>query len=1156
MPQLVRTINALCLCVLLAGHAVGLMETLPALDGAGVPQTFEAMWAGYDPRAEPLEVEVLHEWEAEGVVMRVVRFRVGVFKGESAWLAAIYGYPKGESGVPGLVQIHGGGQYADHRAVLYNALRGYATVSISWAGRIIAPGYTVDPGGVARFWAGDTDAPGYRVTTDWGALDAYHAPGRGPLNTYVTLEPSAWTLDGVESPRNSGWFLSALAARRAITFLEQQPEVDAERIGVYGHSMGGKLTVMTAAADERVRAAAPSCGGVSERQGRSDLYLATVGDAANLPHVTCPIIFLSPANDFHGRVDDLPAAIDDIQSDLWRITSSPHHNHQDTAAYQVATQLWFDQHLKGAFTYPQTPEVELSLGAADGVPRVTVWADTARPILSLDVYYCTQGQPPGERNDHHNTIHRFWHHAAAHRDGDTWSAALPLDTTDKPLWVYANATYALDEPVRGAGYYYGPYTARTFVLSSVLQVASPESLAEAGVRATLEPTHLIEDFGSGWEKQWFTYDDNIWARRTHKVYAPTWRAPAGARLTLDVRSTDANTLVVGIDGYAAEVALAGGDNWQEVSLTPSDFTDAHGNALSGWEGISELRLGHREVLRSGRDEPKAERVLGGAWRGASPAFRRLAWEPVEPEPGVGAEVKRGAHAAALLSVFPPSTYHADAPGESHLTLEFEPSAGPWVEGVDERAVFQAAITHEQDALNSFELRMGKGGQVYSLAGAFGESVPPSWRANGATSPWNDEVWQFVSVCSRYNMAKDPPAWLDAAAPFAVTYFIHNSGCYLDDADSDLKNLYCPLLASRHDPDERSYAQVNWGLVPQMRTVHRSPLLYYTQVRDIGEGIIELTWVVHNFSTREDVVFDYHNAPWGGTRVSSLPLYYSTTPDGGLLLEDPQAPRARNGIDVRETAGFSIACAEGTPDSPALALVYGRDQHREAEQQRRDNDEPYVQARGTVYRAWRAGAVRYQDQWADFANLPANSFRNYDVAEIIPRLRLAPQSTIWHRSYLVVGGRERCRELAAELVEHVDYGARAFPAGEAPLVDVPGRGDGPGFHLFAHPVAGTLPVFALRDKRTGQVACTTDPYRYTPQEPLDLDVPADHPDADYWRHAVGYQLDGQTEFLGLLGFGYETEPDAEGWVPLSSVRPLQRPGVAPQFDVDVWVQASP
>ena len=37
--------------------------------------------------------------------------------------------------------------------------------------------------------------------------------------------------------------LYAAAARRGITLLEQQPEVDAGRIGLTGHSMGGRLTV-------------------------------------------------------------------------------------------------------------------------------------------------------------------------------------------------------------------------------------------------------------------------------------------------------------------------------------------------------------------------------------------------------------------------------------------------------------------------------------------------------------------------------------------------------------------------------------------------------------------------------------------------------------------------------------------------------------------------------------------------------------------------------------------------------------------------------------------------------------------------------------------------------------------------------------------------
>ena len=83
------------------------------------------MWAGYDPRAEPLEVETLKAWEEDGVVLRVLRYRIGIFKGRKAMMAAVYGYPKGGSKLPGLVQIHGGGQYADQKAALTNGKRGY-----------------------------------------------------------------------------------------------------------------------------------------------------------------------------------------------------------------------------------------------------------------------------------------------------------------------------------------------------------------------------------------------------------------------------------------------------------------------------------------------------------------------------------------------------------------------------------------------------------------------------------------------------------------------------------------------------------------------------------------------------------------------------------------------------------------------------------------------------------------------------------------------------------------------------------------------------------------------------------------------------------------------------------------------------------------------
>ncbi len=602
-------------------------ETLPPLKDGRAPKNFEEMWTGFDPRAEPLEVETLKQWEEDDVVLRIVRFRIGVFKGKESKLAAIYGFPKSvartDERLPGLVQIHGGGQYADHKACLANAKRGYASVSIAWAGRISAPGYRVSPVEVKLFWDGKTDDPKYMLTTDWGAVDGYHAPGRNPGNVFPSAKSAAWTLDAVESPRNSGWFLCALAARRALTFLERQPEVDPDRLGVYGHSMGGKLTVMTAV-DSRVKAAAPSCGGISDRYNNSPLFRATIGDDVSLKKITCPIIFLSPSNDFHGRIGDLPDAVREIASQDWRVTCSPHHNHQDTPPYEVATSLWFDQHLKGSFSFPKTPVATLKLKTDDGVPAFTVKPDRSKSILSIDVFYTQHGVPG--RDPHENTMHRFWHHAPASEADGTWTARLPLHTADKPLWVYANVVYPLAAPVAGAGYYYGDNTAKTFNVSSLLQIASPKELAAAGARSTLKPTRLIENFEGDWEKEWFTYRPGEWSRTTHKLYDETWKAPPGARLSLEVQSAEPNTLVVLIDEYAAEVQLAGGQRWQKVMLAPQDFKNSNGEPLPNWKSIRRLKLSPAEHLRPKRGDPSKPRLVGRNWRGTPPQFRNLRWQ--------------------------------------------------------------------------------------------------------------------------------------------------------------------------------------------------------------------------------------------------------------------------------------------------------------------------------------------------------------------------------------------------------------------------------------------------------------------------------------------------------------------------------------------------
>ncbi|MBT5927857.1 MAG: hypothetical protein HOH33_14690 [Verrucomicrobia bacterium] len=600
-----------------------IQETLPPLKNGKAPDTVEALWKNFEPRKEPLETEILHEWEQEDVIMKVIRYRVGIFKGKKSMMAAIYGFPKGGALLPGLVQLHGGGQYADYRAVLTNAKRGYATISVSWAGRINAPDYKVTPKEVQLFFNEVKDHPDYKLTTDWAALDAYHAPSRDGVSS-MGVKPDSYTLDAIESPRNGGFFLWTLAARRALTFLERQPEVDANRLGVYGHSMGAKITVLTAGTDQRVKAAAPSCGGISNSTD-NPLYQKTMADSVYLNQITCPIIFLSPSNDFHGHLSDLPQAMELIQTREWRAVTSAHMNHQDHGNFEVDGLLWFDQHLKKAFQFPETPESSLDLKAKHSIPSFTVKPDPSAPIQEVDIYYTQQGISPSKGVEREHRINRFWHHAKAIRQGSVWSAELPLASVKDPLWVYGNVRYVLDKPVMGAGYYYRVYTTDTYNLSTLISTASPRQLENSEIQAILHPSTMIERFDKYWEKDWFTYKPGHWARRTHKIYHPLWAAPPNAKLGIEIQSDTANTIVIGIDDFATEVALKGGNQWQVVELSKSDFSNALGNSINDWTGNKELRLGDKETLRFKSNGEEQRRSVGVDWKGSQPKFRNLRW---------------------------------------------------------------------------------------------------------------------------------------------------------------------------------------------------------------------------------------------------------------------------------------------------------------------------------------------------------------------------------------------------------------------------------------------------------------------------------------------------------------------------------------------------
>ena len=394
-------------------------------------------------------------------------------------------------------------------------------------------------------------------------------------------------------------------------------------------------------------------------------------------------------------------------------------------------------------------------------------------------------------------------------------------------------------------------------------------------------------------------------------------------------------------------------------------------------------------------------------------------------------------------------------------------------------------------------------------------------------------------------------------------------------------LYCPLLAQDTPDDGRSYRSVNWGFVPQQNTIHRSPLLYYVQTRDAGDGIIEVTYVVHNFSTRDDIVFDWLNAPWGGTRMSSLPYHYLSSPEGELKDREWMKVNAE-AIGVRSTGGWNLSSAGESPDSPSLALVFGRDKNLEAEKEKTAKGQPHIQIDESIYRH-----MIGQEMPENWRTIPENVWRNYEVAVVIPRFRLAPGKTIWYRSYLVVNRRDRAIELAKSLVDQVDYGLLTFDAATTPKVpvfiengEVVAEGvryqasgvsnpdlkpetrnlepDGvhPAFWLYAQPVPGTLPLFLIENATTGEDVVTTDPYIFVAQEKLDLGLPLDDPRYDYYRSATGYSLaENNSHWKRLLGYAYTSKPETGSFAPLSSELGAPLFPAANEHHREVWVETA-
>jgi hypothetical protein len=590
-----------------------------------VPQSVTELWADFDPRKDPLDVEVIREWKEDGGVFRHVRYLIGTFKGKPARMAAVYGFPDGAKGkLPAVMHIHGGGQRGSVSEVKLLVARGYAALSVNWGG---------SGTGKAPLNTCEKSEPG-DPNTDWGAVD----PTQLNAERYSSILPGPKQFfEDREHPKNNNWYLLTLGCRRGLTFLEQQPEVDAERLGVHGYSMGGNLTMYVAGSDHRVKAAVPAVGGAGWRwqdhefiggrarqdqvRGDIDLFRRTLSFESYAPLIQCPVLHRSATNDFHGWMDDVYRTNALIPNQPTRYSWVPHMNHHLTPEVAIAMPLWFDQHLKGGPALPETPQSELRLKSTDGVPMLVVKPDARMlPVSRVEIYYSIDPDPRA----------RFWRSAEVNHEGGGYVARLPIHTHDLPLFAFANVYHKLPKPESLAQIpgYGKPIS--ELCLSSHFHSNSSNEVRRANPKLTAKASTLIDDFTHG-TRDWYMLNagnathQQLWTR---KVSDPLWRGPEGSRLHITLKLPQTNCLSIVLQEnewssyrgprrtFVCRREIHGSDDPQTLKLALSDFTSADGPPTS-WSEIDQLGLCANHGLPANEVPP---------WKGPAPEYLRVAWE--------------------------------------------------------------------------------------------------------------------------------------------------------------------------------------------------------------------------------------------------------------------------------------------------------------------------------------------------------------------------------------------------------------------------------------------------------------------------------------------------------------------------------------------------
>jgi hypothetical protein len=525
----------------------------------------------YCPDASRFDLEWLEPVVEAGVTLRPCRMTTFRLPDGPVRTYGMVGFPEGQGPFPAILHIHGGCQTVSRGNLLYNIRRGYAAMSFDWGFWGTEPARTVYP---------ESIPPVFDLLATLEHHDVTH--------TYP--------------------FLAACAARGCLALLASLPEVDRERIGVYGISWGGFIAWLVNGTDGTPKCAVPiyGTGGLSwpmhpdnAAWGRaSDVVRRRWARSLEPAGYACtqrsPVLHLNGTNDFFGGFDTAAQMLPTIPMD-WRCDYTPNTNHGIDVGSRLAMEAWFDHHLRGGPPVPVAPPVRVVVTGDSAIrveteghmDEVAVWASFGSAPFPLRCW--------GE--------HKEWRRLDGGglacelvATGDAW---IFVRFTDRQTGLTLSSTpICLSMP-------------RAKVTPDALLFGAPNRLDGWGFQYTVEPAAAGSMAGETViDENGLTIRSDCERRLSFLFFGmnrPESRPPAGV-----------DTLVVELEGcnWPGLSCVAGASyEWKAENpadgvhrLTADQFRDSNGAPLSGFEQVAYMV----------------------AWPlprpGASARIRRMAWD--------------------------------------------------------------------------------------------------------------------------------------------------------------------------------------------------------------------------------------------------------------------------------------------------------------------------------------------------------------------------------------------------------------------------------------------------------------------------------------------------------------------------------------------------